>query len=74
MLGTSRGPQKVPVMVDFLVQKKIDVLFTIGGDGTQKGALEIESEIARRGLKIGTLGSSFNLRLEHLDDVQILKF
>lgn len=57
MLGTSRGPQKVPVMVDFLVQKKIDVLFTIGGDGTQKGALEIESEIARRGLKIGTFGS-----------------
>lgn len=41
-------------MVDFLVQKKIDILFTIGGDGTQKGALEIESEIARRGLKIGT--------------------
>jgi 6-phosphofructokinase 1 len=56
MLGTSRGPQKVPVMVDFLVQKKIDVLFTIGGDGTQKGALEIESEIARRGLKIGVVG------------------
>jgi len=42
-------------MVDFLVQKNIDILFTIGGDGTQKGALAIESEIARRGLKIGTL-------------------
>lgn len=56
ILGTSRGPQDVNVMVDFLVSRKIDILFTIGGDGTQKGALAISEECLRRGLKISVIG------------------
>jgi 6-phosphofructokinase 1 len=56
ILGSSRGPQEVKVMVDFLESRKIDILFTIGGDGTQKGALEIVKEITKRNLKIAVVG------------------
>ena len=38
ILGSSRGHQDVKITVDFLVDQKIDVLFCIGGDGTQRGA------------------------------------
>jgi 6-phosphofructokinase 1 len=44
-LGSSRGPQNVSVIVDFLVRERIICLFTIGGDGTLRGALEIAMEI-----------------------------
>lgn len=43
-------------MVDFLESHKIDILFTIGGDGTQKGALELVKEITKRNLKIAVVG------------------
>ncbi|MFW5870879.1 MAG: ATP-dependent 6-phosphofructokinase [Verrucomicrobiota bacterium] len=56
VLGTSRGPQDVNKMVDFLCDKKIDILFTIGGDGTQRGAETISAEISRRDLKIAVVG------------------
>ncbi|MDY6833523.1 MAG: ATP-dependent 6-phosphofructokinase [Chloroflexota bacterium] len=56
ILGTSRGPQDVAQMVDFLVNKEIDMLFTIGGDGTQRGALAIANEISKRGLKVSVVG------------------
>ncbi|PCJ19475.1 MAG: diphosphate--fructose-6-phosphate 1-phosphotransferase [Candidatus Cloacimonadota bacterium] len=56
ILGTSRGPQEPVEMVDFLVENKINMLFTIGGDGTQKGALAISEEIKKRGLKISIVG------------------
>jgi len=55
-LGSSRGPQPVEAMVDFLAKRQIDILFTIGGDGTQRGALEISREAERRGLKISVVG------------------
>jgi 6-phosphofructokinase 1 len=42
--------------VDFLVRKKIDMLFTIGGDGTQRGALALTKEIEKRGLPISIIG------------------
>jgi 6-phosphofructokinase 1 len=50
-LGSSRGPQDVGEIVDFLTDKKIDILFTIGGDGTLRGAEEVYKEIDKRGLK-----------------------
>jgi 6-phosphofructokinase 1 len=50
VLGTSRGPQPPSVIVDFLQEQKIDILFCIGGDGTQRGAHAICDEIERRGL------------------------
>ena len=56
ILGTSRGPQEPALMVDFLVERRIDMLFTIGGDGTQRGALELTREIEKRGLAISVIG------------------
>ncbi len=56
ILGSSRGPQRPAVMVDYLVKNRINTLFTIGGDGTQRGALEITREIGRRKLKIAVVG------------------
>ncbi len=56
LIGTSRGPQDIDEMVDTLVEWKVDVLFTIGGDGTLRGAQEIHEEIKRRHLKIAVVG------------------
>lgn len=56
ILGTSRGPQDVTEMVDTLERMNIGILFTIGGDGTLKGARAIAEEIAGRGLKISVIG------------------
>lgn len=55
-LGSSRGPQDPKEMVDFLERERINVIFTIGGDGTQRGALDLAIEIERRGQKIGVVG------------------
>lgn len=56
VLGSSRGPQDPARIVDFLVANKIDILFAIGGDGTQRGALAIAGEIEKRGLNIAIVG------------------
>ena len=55
-LGSSRGQQPVEVMVDQLQANGIDMLFTIGGDGTLRGAHAIQNEITRRGLNIAVVG------------------
>lgn len=55
MLGSSRGAPPVPVMVDYLVQHQVDMLFAIGGDGTMRGAQAIWEEVKRRGLKISII-------------------
>jgi 6-phosphofructokinase 1 len=56
-LGSSRGGgDRVSDIVDALERLNLHILFTIGGDGTQKGAMEIASEIERRGLKISVVG------------------
>lgn len=56
VLGSSRGPQPPEKMVDFLEQRDIDILFTVGGDGTQRGASAIRQEIGRRGLAKAVVG------------------
>lgn len=56
ILHTSRGEQPVPAMVDFLVKNRINILFTIGGDGTHRGSLAIASEIRKRKLAISVMG------------------
>jgi len=56
ILGSSRGPQDVSEMVDTLQRRGIGILFTLGGDGTQRGALAIAEEIRRRNLPIGVIG------------------
>ncbi|PIE72012.1 MAG: diphosphate--fructose-6-phosphate 1-phosphotransferase [Deltaproteobacteria bacterium] len=55
LLGSSRGPQDPAVMVDTLVQLGVGILFTIGGDGTLRGAAAIADEIERRGLAISVI-------------------
>ncbi|KAI9351125.1 6-phosphofructokinase [Zopfochytrium polystomum] len=56
LLGSSRGPQDPAKMVDYLVALGVSMLFTIGGDGTQRGAQAIANEITRRGLNIAVVG------------------
>ncbi len=56
LLGSSRGNQDISEMVDTLERMKVGILFCIGGDGTQRGALAISEEARRRGLKIGVVG------------------
>jgi 6-phosphofructokinase 1 len=56
VLGSSRGPRSPEVMVDFLQSQQIDMLFCIGGDGTQRGAHAIAQEVNRRGEKIAVVG------------------
>ncbi len=56
VLGSSRGNQPVPVMVDFLQSNKIDMLFCVGGDGTQRGSHAIAEEVTKRNLPIAVVG------------------
>lgn len=56
LLGTSRGPVDTAVAVDFLIARNIDILFTVGGDGTQRGGNEIYQEAARRGHPLAVVG------------------
>ena len=56
ILGSSRGPQDVGLMVDRLMDFNINILFCIGGDGTLRGAKEITDEINKRGLAISVIG------------------
>src|ERR1035437_5539989 len=56
ILGSSRGNQNVSEIVDALERMNINILFTVGGDGTQRGAHEIYGEIKNRGLKIAIGG------------------
>jgi 6-phosphofructokinase 1 len=56
ILGTSRGPQNAGEMAELLDEMKIDLLFVIGGDGTLRGAAELNEEISRRGLKKSIIG------------------
>lgn len=57
ILGSSRGyGDCVEEVVDSLERMNINMLFIIGGDGTQKGALDISEETKKRGLKISVIG------------------
>jgi 6-phosphofructokinase 1 len=56
ILGSSRGPQDIAEMVDTLERMNVGILFTIGGDGTLRGARAIAEEVDRRGLRISVIG------------------
>ncbi|MBL8967156.1 MAG: ATP-dependent 6-phosphofructokinase [Spirochaetaceae bacterium] len=57
ILGSSRGGgERTSDIVDAIERLNINMLFTIGGDGTQKGALAIAEEIERRKLKVAVVG------------------
>jgi 6-phosphofructokinase 1 len=56
ILGSSRGPQKPSEMVQTLKDLGIGILFTIGGDGTLRGAEAIAQEATRQGLTLSVIG------------------
>ena len=55
ILSTSRGPQDVNTVVNYLAGLKINILFCIGGDGTIRAAEFITARIKKRGLKIAVV-------------------
>lgn len=57
ILGSSRGHgDKIVEMADTLEKLGVNMLFTIGGDGTQKGALAISNELKNRGSNCSVIG------------------
>lgn len=56
ILGTSRGPVDIAKAVDNLIARGVNMLFTIGGDGTQRGANALYEEARRRGHALAVVG------------------
>jgi 6-phosphofructokinase 1 len=56
VLGTSRGPVDLGRAVEHLIARKVDILFTIGGDGTQRGGNVLFREASRRGHALAVVG------------------
>lgn len=56
VLGTSRGPVDVTRAVDNLIARGINILFTIGGDGTQRGGNALFQEAKKRGHALSVVG------------------
>jgi 6-phosphofructokinase 1 len=56
VLGTSRGPVDVAAAVDNLIARKVNILFTVGGDGTQRGGNDLYQEARRRGHALSVVG------------------
>jgi len=56
VLSTSRGPVDVSLAVDNLIRLGVDILFTIGGDGTQRGGHELFQEASKRGHALAVVG------------------
>ncbi|MBI9106514.1 MAG: ATP-dependent 6-phosphofructokinase [Spirochaetales bacterium] len=56
ILGSSRGGADISEVVDAIERLNMNMLFTIGGDGTTKGAIAIAEEIEKRNLKVSVIG------------------
>ena len=56
ILGSSRGNQDPETMVNELQERKINLLFCIGGDGTLKGAQAIAEAANKRQANISVIG------------------
>ncbi len=57
ILGSSRGGgDRTTELADAIERLKLDILFTIGGDGTLLGALGIAGELLRRNKPIAVVG------------------
>jgi 6-phosphofructokinase 1 len=56
ILGTSRGPVDKTRAVENLIRRRINILFAVGGDGTQRGALALFEEAQRRGYTLSVVG------------------
>jgi len=58
ILGSSRGPVDVGRAVDNLIARGVNMLFAVGGDGTQRGARDLYQEARRRGHALAVVGVS----------------
>ena len=56
ILGSSRGPVDIAAAVDNLIKLGVNMLFTLGGDGTQRGANALYQEARRRGHALSVVG------------------
>ncbi len=56
ILGSSRGGSNTEDIADSIERLNLNMLFTIGGDGTQRGALRLAEELESRKLKIAIVG------------------
>ena len=56
VLNTSRGPVDISIAVDNLIRRKINILFVVGGDGTQRGGEALFQEASRRGHPLAVVG------------------
>jgi 6-phosphofructokinase 1 len=55
-LGTSRGPVDTGIAVDNLIERGVNMLFTVGGDGTQRGGRELCEEAKKRNHPLAVVG------------------
>lgn len=56
VLGSARIKPNVPAIAASLMKHHIDLLFCIGGDGTQRGAHEIAEEVRKQGRELAVVG------------------
>jgi len=56
VLGSSRGPVDLDRAVGFLIRRGVNIVFCIGGDGTQRGAQALSEEARRRDYPISVIG------------------
>ena len=56
-LGSARGGgREVSKIVDTIERLNLNTMFIIGGDGTQRGTLDISEEVSKRQLKVALIG------------------
>jgi len=55
-LGSSRGPVEFATAVNFLRDRGVNMLFCIGGDGTQRGVQALSDEAGRQGYPLAVVG------------------
>ena len=56
ILKSSRGAQDTDEIINTMIHYGVNILFTIGGDGTQRGARDIAEGIKKRKLPISVVG------------------
>ena len=56
ILTSSRGPVNISRAVDNLIAREVHILFTVGGDGTQRGGTDLYQEARRRGHALSVVG------------------
>ena len=56
ILSSSRGPVDIGKAVDNLITRGVNILFTVGGDGTQRGANALYQEARKRGHALSVVG------------------